>query len=101
MIDEWLAILSETIKEVPYLVSFKFYHYSATRQNALAEIDSVLNDPKLKFKEPKSVRWLSHALEINAIKRSLPSLLERDASEQSDPTAMGLAKLHVHSCAFV
>ena len=33
---------------------------------------------------------------INAIKRSLPSLLcslEREASEQSDPTAMGLTKL--------
>ena len=92
---------SQAAAEVPYLVKFqqilvnifKFYHYSATRQNALAEIQSVLNDPQLKFKEPKSVRWLSHAL---AIKRSLPSLLcslEREASERSDPTAMGLAKL--------
>ena len=49
---------------------FKFYHYSATRQSALAEIQSVLNDPQLKLKDPKSVRWLSHALAINAIKRS-------------------------------
>ena len=75
---------------------FKFYHYSATKQSALAEIQSVLNDPQLKFKEPKSVRWLSHALAINAIKHSLPSLLcslEREASERSDPTAMGLSKL--------
>ena len=95
---------SQAAAEVPYLVKFqeilvnifKFYHYSATRQNALAEIQSVLYDPQLKFKEPKSVCWLSHALAINAIKRSLPSLLcslEREASERSDPTAMGLAKL--------
>ena len=95
---------SQAAAEVPYLVKFqeilvnifKFYHYSATRQSAVAEIQSILNDPQLKFKEPKSVRWLSHALAINAIKRSLPSLLcslEREASEQSDPTAMGLTKL--------
>ena len=75
---------SQAAAEVPYLVKFqeilvnifKFYHYSATRQNALAEIQSVLNGSQLKFKEPKSVRWLIHALAINAIKRSLPSLFE-------------------------
>ena len=105
---------SQAAVEVPYLVKFqeilvnifKFYHYSDTRQSALAEIQSVqsalaeiqsvLNDPQLKFKEPKSVCWLSHALVINAIKHSLPSLLcslEREASERSDPAAMGLSTL--------
>ena len=104
-INHCLALgTSQAAAEVPYLVKFqeilvnifKFYHYSATRQNALSEIQSILNDPQLKFKEPKSVRWLSHALAINAIKRSLPSLicsLEREASERCEPTAMGLAKL--------
>ena len=100
---------SQAAAEVPYLVKFqeilvnifKFYHYSATRQSALAEIQSVLNDPQLKYKEPKSIRWLSHALAINAIKRSLPSLLcslEREASERSDPTAMGLTNLCKPTC---
>ena len=95
---------SQAATSVPYLLCFeeivtsiyKFYHYSATRQSGLAEIQSVLGDPLLKFKEPKAVRWLSHALAINALKRSLPSLLcslEREASERSDPTALGLAKL--------
>ena len=47
----------------------------------------------MKFKEPNAVRWLIHAVAINALKRSLPSLLcslEREASELGDPTALGL-----------
>ena len=85
---------SQAAAAVPYLFRFeeivisifKFYHYSATRQSGLAEIQSVLGDPQLKFKEPKAVCWLSHAVAINTLKRSLPSLLcslEREASERA------------------
>ena len=95
---------SQAAAAVPYLLHFeeivtsifKFYHYSATRQSGLAEIQSILGDPQLKFKEPKSVRWLSNAVAIHALKRSLPSLLcslEGEAYERSDPTALGLATL--------
>ena len=74
------------------------YHYSANGLCGLAEIKVhvVLRDPVLKFKEPKAVRWLSHVVAINAVKRSLPALLtslERESSKRSNPTALGLAML--------
>ena len=84
---------SQSIDTVKYLHKFneilvgifKFYHYSSVRQHALKEIQAICNDPVLKFKEPKSVRWLSHRKAVEAIRRSLQSLiisLEREASEQ-------------------
>ena len=69
---------------------FKFYHYGSVRQHALKEIHAICKDPVLKFKEPKSVRWLSHRKAVEAIRRSLQSLiisLEREASERGDPSA--------------
>ena len=84
---------SQSIDTVKYLHKFneilvgifKFYHYSSVRQHALKEIQAICNDPVLKFKEPKSVRWLSHRKAVEAIRRSLQSLiisLEREASER-------------------
>ena len=71
---------SQAAASVPYLLRFeevvtsiyKFYH---TRQSGLAEIQSVLGDPQLKFKEPNAVRWLSHAL-VKCLETitSIPSL---------------------------
>ena len=58
----------------------------------LHAIQEVLNDPQIKYKEAKDVRWLSHA---NAVVRTLPSLLtslEREAAERGDPTANGLLR---------
>ena len=75
---------------------FKFYHYSSVRQHALKEIQSICNDPVLRFKEPISVRWLLHRKAVEAISRSLQSLiisLEREASEWGDLSAWGLPTL--------
>jgi len=60
---------SQAAASVPYLLQFeeivtsiyKFHHHSANRQSELAEIQCILGDPQLKFKEPRAVRWLSHA----------------------------------------
>ena len=95
---------AQSIESVPYLKKFneilvgifKLYHYSSVRQAALKEIQSIYEDPILKFKEPKSVRWLSHRNAVNAVRRCLISLifsLEREASERGDPCALGLATL--------
>ena len=61
----------------------------------LHEIQDMLNDPQIKCKQAKDVRWLSHD---NAIKTlihtcTLPSILvslDREASENGEPTAHGL-----------
>ena len=91
---------SETI---PYLRKFKeilcnlfyFYHNSAVRQAGLTAIQNVLDDPVLRLKQAKDVRWLSHNAAVEALRRSLSSVLvslDREASERSNPTASGLLK---------
>ena len=91
---------SETI---PYLRKFKeilcnlfyFYHNSAVRQAGLTAIQNVLDDPVLRLKQAKDVRWLSHNAAVEALRRSLISVLvslDREASERSNPTASGLLK---------
>lgn len=72
---------------------YAFYHRSPVRTASLHEIQQVLGDPSIKFKEPKHVRWLSHGRAIIAIRTSLPSLiasLEKEAV--NEPTAAGLVK---------
>ena len=74
---------------------FWFYQNSSVRLAGLRAIQDVLNDPQIKCKEAKDVRWLSHGNAIKAIVRTLPSLLtslEREAAERGNPTANGLLK---------
>ena len=62
----------------------------------LHTIQEILNDPIIKLREAKDVRWLSHEHAIKAVIRILPSLitsLEREASERDEPTAVGLVRV--------
>ena len=88
-------------QSIPYLRRFKeilstlfyFYHNSAVRQVGLTAIQVVLNDPVLRLKQAKDVRWLSHHAAVEALRRSLVSVLtslDREVSERSEPTASGL-----------
>ena len=61
----------------------------------LHAIQEVLDNPKIKLKQAKDVRWLSYDAAIAALIRTLPALivsLEREATERSEPSAVGLAK---------
>ena len=88
---------------IPYLQRFKsilqtlfyFYQNSAVRMANLHAIQEVFNDPNIKCKQAKDVRWLSHDMAIKALIRTLPSLfisLDHEASENNEPTAHGLLK---------
>ncbi len=89
---------------IPYLKKFKetlrslfqFYQNSPVRMGGLHAIQEILNDPIIKLKEAKDVRWLSHEHAIRALIRSLPSLitsLAREATERDEPTAVGLVRV--------
>ena len=70
-----------------------FFQNNSVRMAHLQEIQQILGDPSLKFKEPKHVRWLSHGKAVSAVRRCLPSLittLEQEAV--NNPTAAGLVK---------
>ena len=74
----------------------QFYQNRAVRMAGLHATQEILNDPIIKLKEAKDVRWLSHEHAIKALIRILPSLitsLEREATERDEPTAVGLVKV--------
>jgi len=94
------ALASDSI---PYLKQFKsilqtlfyFYQNSPVRMANLHAIQEVLNDPVIKCKQTKDVRWLSHDNAFKALIHSLPSILvslDREAAENGEPTAHGLYK---------
>ena len=82
---------------IPYLKRFKetvqslflFYHNSAVRMAGLHAIQEILNDPIIKLKQPKDVRWLPYDAAIGSILRILPSIivsLEHEGTERSEST---------------
>ena len=89
--------------DIPYLIRFKatvqilflFYQNSAVRTAGLHAIQEVLDDPVIKLKQAKDVRWLSHESAISSILCTMQSLiisLEREGSERDEPAAIGLVK---------
>ena len=93
---------SHAAESVPYIKKYSkalqtiyaFYHRSSVRVSALHELQSILGDPCLQFKEPKSVCWLSHGRAVTAVRRCLPSLLASLEHEAADePTTSGLLKI--------
>ena len=59
----------------------------------LHAIQEVLDDPVIKLKQAKDVRWLSHESAISSILCTMQSLivsLEREGSERDEPAAVGL-----------
>ena len=89
--------------QIPYLQQFKatvrtlylFYQNSSVRMAGLHAIQEVLDNPSIKLKQAKDVRWLPYDAAIAAIIRTLPALiasLEREATKRSEPSAVGLAK---------
>ena len=61
----------------------------------LHAIQEVLDQPMIKCKEAKDVRWLSHDVAIKAVIHTYPVILislDGEASERGEPTAHGLLK---------
>ncbi len=78
----------ETLTSVYY-----YFHGSASRGDRLEAIQNALDDPKVRFKEVHSVRWMSFYLALEAVFKSLDSLLVYLAEATlKDPKAMGLKK---------
>ena len=79
---------------IPYIQRFKsilqslfyFYQNSAVRMAGLHAIQEVLDQPMIKCKEAKDVRWLSHDMAIKAVIRTYQAILislVREASAYS------------------
>ena len=81
---------SHAADNIPYL---HFSQNSPVRMSGLHAIQALLDDPAIKLKEAKDVRWLSHDAAVATLLRIFPSLmasLEREATERGEPIAEGL-----------
>lgn len=59
-------------------------------------IQETMKSAKLKPKQPKAVRWLSHDSACDTIRKILPSVilhLHQEAAQKNDPQAHGLLKM--------
>lgn len=78
----------ETITSVYY-----YFHKSPTKSDALEEVQKVLDDPVLKYKEVHAIRWLSFFLALETVYKTLDSLITLfESRKQQDPKAVGLLK---------
>ena len=99
----WLALAaSDAAAASPWFQKFEkslsatynFFARSSVRSAELAEMQQILNHPKLKLQRPSDTRWLSLENSVHALRRSLEpvlAVLEQEGAE-GDPTAIGLSK---------
>ena len=75
---------------------FRFYENSAVRMEGLKAVQALLDDPKLKLKDAKDVRWLSTDKACQSLRKILPSViasLEHEGTERAEPVAIGLSRI--------
>jgi len=83
-------VTSQAANNVPYLVDYQstltgifyFFKASANRTTKLADIQDMLNEPKLKIKEVHEVRWLSVYLAVKTVYQCLDSLITFFATDK-------------------
>ena len=95
---------SDSIQDVEYLKKtvepaiggvYRHFSNSGIREASLHQMQVVLEDPRIKLKEPSSVRWLSHASAVEAFRKSFASIiveLDRESTERHDMAASGWLK---------
>ena len=72
-----------------------FYHFkkSPVKSDKVEAIQKLLNEPKLKYREVHQVRWLSFYEALDAVYRTLDSLLTYlSTASSTDPAAGGIKK---------
>ena len=97
-----LALCTEQAgKKIPAVTEFAssveqiYYHFkrSPHKSDMMEEIQKVLNDPVLKYREIHQIRWLSFNDALTTVVRTLDSLLTYFCSTaQQDPKSVGMKK---------
>ena len=94
---------SQAADKVPYLKQYQqilsdiFYHFkrSALRREKINSIQTILDDPKLQYKELHSVRWFSIYAALETVHRTwgpLATYFETEMEHSNDSTAKGFFK---------
>ncbi|XP_070576346.1 uncharacterized protein C17orf113-like [Ptychodera flava] len=100
---------SQAADGIPYLKKYRqtltdIYYYfkrSAVRTEGVKEIQAILDDPSLKYKEVHDVRWFSFYAALETIYRTYGSLVTyfRSVAEKT-PVAKGLNDDTVRICCY-
>ena len=94
LVSEQAAEKVKAIKDFKDTVVSIYYHFkmSPTKVAALAEVQKVLDEPQLRYREVHQVRWLSFYSALETIQRTLDSLITYLANQDRDPKAKGVSK---------
>ena len=84
---EQINKFQDTVTSIYY-----FFHKSPKRCDQLEDIQKILDDPVVKYKEVHSVRWLSFYKAVETVYRTLDSLITYFDSLSDDPKAKGMKK---------
>ena len=97
-----LALCSEqAAKKIPAMLEYQrtlemiFYHFkkSPVKSDKVENIQKMLDEPKLKYREVHQIRWLSFYEAMDTVYRTLDSLLTYLGEVSSDdPAAAGIKK---------
>lgn len=71
---------------------FYYFKKSPQRCEQVAAVQALLDEPSLKYREVHQIRWLSFYQALDAVYRTLDSLLTYFSSRKNDPKAEGLKK---------
>ena len=94
LVSEQAAENIKAIQDFKSTVTSIYYYFykSPTRVSQMETIQKVLNEPVLKYREVHQVRWLSFCAALEAIYRTLDSLITYFTSRENDAKAVGLKK---------
>ncbi len=97
-----VALVSEqAANSVPGMVAYRdtivslyyYFHKSAVRSDRMKEVQAILEEPVLRYREVHQVRWLSFYKAIEAVWRTLDSLITYfSTTAKNDPKAAGIGK---------
>ena len=96
-----LALVTEqAAKKVPAVKDFQttleqiFYYFpkSPEKCDRMEDIQRLLNEPALKYKEVHQIRWLSFYDALETVYRTLDSLISYFSSRENDPAAEGMKR---------
>lgn len=98
LIAHWAANAVQDIKKIQDILVriFKYFKYSAVRNNKLKELKGIMMEKVRKFKKPTAVRWLSLHEAVDAAEQSwgiLVLILENEATAGEGDYALALSLL--------
>lgn len=99
LVSQQAAENVKAIQEFKSTVASIYYYFykSPTRASQMENIQKVLNEPVLRYREVHQVCWLSFYAALEVVYRTLDSLMTYFTTRENDAKAVGLKKKIEHA----